>query len=90
MKSEPITKHTPGPWDIKFQENNENWLVMHGLDAVAECPDWNGMPGNANARLIAAAPELLEAAKSYLAVIHGDNSPEAIALRAAISKAEGR
>lgn len=44
----------------------------------------------ANARLIAAAPTLLETAKAYLEVIHGDDSPEAIALRAAVAKAEGR
>ena len=44
-----------------------------------------------NARLIAAAAELrevFEAARAYLNVIQGDNSPEANALRAAIAKVE--
>jgi hypothetical protein len=50
---ERLAKATKGPWTIKYQENNENWLVINGPDAVAEVMDWSGMPGNSNAKFIA-------------------------------------
>ena len=53
---------------------------------VARC-DYNGLPlddADANARLIAAAPELLEACER---AIHGDGSLDG--MRAAIEKARG-
>ena len=68
------TQHTPGPWTI--HADTDGWpLVMSGGVAgriVANvnpqsCPDESSapefveMPCEANARLIAAAPELLEA-----------------------------
>ena len=90
-------KHTPGPWK------------RDGVDIYANAPA-NVRPhiahviygATADARLIAAAPELLEALRGlfeHCAMVHnqwGDNSNQkeadnAIkAARAAISKAEGR
>ena len=73
------TQHTPGPWTI--HADTDGWpLVMSGGVAgriVANvnpqsCPDESSapefveMPCEANARLIAAAPELLEALQSVL------------------------
>ena len=64
--------HTPGPWRIQEQIDKETGMVHlsgHGwigfAGVVVEMD--GGIPskkGRANARLIAAAPELLEACKA--------------------------
>ena len=62
-------KHTPGPWKVG-RHSDERTLVVGGpdTDGICECYDWNGphVTGKPNARLIAAAPELLEALKAAL------------------------
>jgi len=52
--------HTPGPWRVIAQRHTEDiWTdESHGSVKVAECA---GMDKSANARLMAAAPDLLEA-----------------------------
>lgn len=65
------TKHTPGPWEIGYGDNSHSLGVFTKkmLDTgTAEPPICLVSPitlandtDNANARLIAAAPELLEA-----------------------------
>jgi hypothetical protein len=97
--SEP-TKHTPGPWEVGSKLNDGNLGV---LDAgpetqcfVAFVPP-NHIRGTqhqeANARLISAAPELLQACKdaaNWLArSVRKDDQECAEDLRAAITKAEG-
>lgn len=60
--------HTPGPWKFHRWES-DCWRVMgttpdglEGCYSVADVIDGNGFPQNAaNAHLIAAAPELLDA-----------------------------
>jgi hypothetical protein len=61
-----MSKHTPGPWDIYF--NAQDDLVIRKMfpdgqesHVVAHCHS-----GFDNARLIAAAPDLLDALKSLL------------------------
>lgn len=100
-----MSKHTAGPWEW---DEPSNW---HGLEArvfvpepygcVARIPIEAWRPrsvGRANARLIAAAPELLEALKQVIpymeareaALLVGDEGchwPVEI-VRAAISKAD--
>lgn len=80
-----MSKHTPGPWSIYF--NSQDDLVIRKLFAdgqeahvVARCHS-----GSDNARLIAAAPALLEACKAALS----DDQPYIEKCRAAIAKAEG-
>lgn len=105
------TQHTPGPWTVQVQgyKNSlgrlKNWFVICGP---------SGLIGNyapsllpiaeaktaTNARLIAASPDLLTAAKSALISlemardINGDkldaNAGVLVELRAAIAKAEGK
>ena len=100
MVTDEKTTHTPGPW------KQQTLLVTDALGVtVAHCTRWEGYGvaprpdiAEANARLIAAAPNLLEAAKLALAVIdfclpyitqETDRRAHAErALRAAISKAE--
>lgn len=66
-------KHTPGPWHVRYRQKRSDFdggmpeIVgdENGLPVIADIR-WNGENeeyGQANARLIAAAPELLEACK---------------------------
>jgi hypothetical protein len=82
------TKHTPGPWLVKYAETRVRWPVIYvkddtyedGEHEIAEIndhvaqnintsikPQWVAHPdkaeGEANARLIAAAPDLLAACR---------------------------
>ncbi len=65
-----MSKHTPGPWmanEWRASENGEEvargWeIVKDGyLLPMADCDSENYEESTANARLIAAAPDLLEA-----------------------------
>ena len=60
-----MTQHTPGPWKIQRHPNGkERRLVVVGKSGMVADIDWNGERENdANARLIATAPELLAAVK---------------------------
>lgn len=90
------TEHTKGPWEIETKGSRH---FIDGADQLTVAyVDRAGVRDRqeieANARLIAAAPELLAALKAiadYVAVMHGhrggDISQYAIA---AINKAEGR
>ena len=104
------TKHTPGKWHT--EEPFNVWSETGALIARVNCPmdpkkdddefDPPWEMGCANARLIAAAPELLEKAKEMHSVAslhcleclgnsHAPRFMEAINdLEAAISKAEGK
>lgn len=62
-----MTKHTPGPWQyaakLSGSENHKGYYIGSEGWALGfvQPGDENGELGEANARLIAAAPELLEA-----------------------------
>ncbi|MBB4066792.1 hypothetical protein [Gellertiella hungarica] len=91
-------KHTPGPWAFGKERS---WLFRGNLKS-----DWNYSsttillihddafrPTEADAILIEAAPDLLEAlkdAEELLRVYLLDANPVCVAARAAIAKAEGR
>lgn len=92
-----MTKHTPGPWRIHGRV-----IRVPGRGVIAEIPgpetvgvfDWLD-----NARLIAAAPDLLEAVKQMIGVYddygagfyNQDEFVEGVdKARAAIAKAEGK
>ena len=85
-------KHTPGPWRV---ETERAYIQITPTDNVAICELWRrGNPEleMANARLIAAAPDLLEALEMLAAVDFGaDGSVErgALLARIAIAKATG-
>lgn len=87
------TKHTPGPWVTTPEPNRKEWGVDAGPWGIATCADAPGEgSAEANARLIAAAPELLEAAHDAIECIeildnlmdnikaHGNYSQEATLL----------
>ena len=96
------TKHTPGPWatdeadhdepyqDIKIKAGKHRTVCTVWIDD-APVRDFNAEQ-DANARLIAAAPELLEALKELMVAADRVSAEPVTWLgkaRAAIAKAEG-
>lgn len=104
-----MSKHTPGPWVVDFSRDSNG--VVDCDDAVAICTSddhnldvcavWNDIPEGsyeANANLIAAAPELLAALHEALPFVNDDDGAykngyaKKVEQRilAAINKAEGK
>ena len=98
------TKHTPGPWETKPEECDKPYIRIRGTRlgsrykvANAITPVYDGVGAReaeetrANARLIAAAPELLEALQAIINDgLHCDVVPHLhTKARAAIAKATG-
>ena len=85
--SEKQVTHTPGPWYAYQSEKYAYKMISSKCgESIA-----NHVP-NADARLIAAAPELLEQCKfleKLLAMIHHESSPMLADLRAILAKVEG-
>lgn len=87
------TQHTPGPWEA-WLPGRKFVIPTRNFNAVCELVDFARDPEtvDANARLIAAAPELLAACEAVLSSpTYGDTpSEEAVEMvRAAIAKARG-
>lgn len=87
-------KHTPGPWEMAFLGYDShpyyvralpNYMggpAIHGsAGAIAKLPASKFHDQEANARLIAAAPEMLEALRWY-ASVDGDTRAAAIVAKA--------
>ncbi len=94
-------QHTSGPWAVStidgrtigpyYDERQFGGGEITRQKAVAVVKDRIGET-ECNARLIAAAPTLLEACEqAYRSarVVHGENSPLCLILQAAIRKAKG-
>lgn len=89
-------KHTPGPWELRTLEDDSPTIVV--CDAKEEeicCVHYGYLryENESNARLIATAPDLLEAAKLAMVQVflaNGSENTAYKALEAAINKAEGR
>lgn len=95
------TAHTPGPWTAEPDTNGQNrrrYILSPRADIIGTVTTINGFEKEcaANARLIAAAPDLLAALDDLLlwADIPDDGSRVAVILRnngrAAIAKATGK
>jgi hypothetical protein len=88
----PQSKHTPGPWAYRKAFDTSQTFYIEGPDGSWLCKSTISAT-EANARLIAAAPELLEALKDAMATFanvqfpHGEYRFMGMA-RAAIAKAE--
>jgi hypothetical protein len=103
-----MSKHTPGPWKAEWgtfrlagQPDRLNQCVIgtpknsNGGQIVTTTirgPLHDIEEAKANAHLIAAAPDLLQAAKNMVQQLRAEFGPhfEATALERAIEKAEGR
>lgn len=80
-------QHTPGPWRLAFNNAADGWTVEAGHnDYIGHTAAFTPRPGSnertlsrdeaeANARLIAAAPTLLEALKKCKAAVENGNLP---------------
>lgn len=93
IKSE--VKHTPGPWHFSSARTSCDFHVHQKSGVmIAVCGRSTAVENEANARLIAAAPELLAALKGFLDHVGGaaDRDLQSLLYQAedAISKAEGR
>lgn len=102
-----MSKHTPGPWFItgSMTKYVEARIPGRMIQEVAACgptaaDDGYGEQQMANARLIAAAPDLLEALSGMLEIYGGKNDTDGLPkhevelnliahARAAIAKARG-
>ena len=90
-------KHTPGPWNAFNASWSETFINAPGFDHGICCLDINHATEEsqeaaealmaANARLIAAAPDLLDACRKALYAIKGREHDQFI--RDAIAKATG-
>lgn len=101
-------KHTPGPWEIEnHQGKRGSWIGHVTAEGALRCAALvlgeTDEVANANARLIAAAPQLLEALIKARAALHqhyvdrGGEPEDAVALQlartrcdTAIAEATGR
>lgn len=102
-------QHTPGPWttegidglSVHHSTGDKTYRFIALTDSehdTGRTDTENRLEDEANARLIAAAPELLEAAKAALFafgrgganVLNGPNRKEWEMLQAAIARAEGK
>lgn len=83
--------HTPGPWKT---QGFENLIVNSPLDNTIVCSPGSDtgtlIEMKSNARLIAAAPDMLDALKTALHYLSDDiPAPALYEIEAAIKKAEG-
>ena len=86
-----MNKHTPGPWFVDASRQ-EGLAIRHDSKMICQIPGYGVGTRIDDARLIAAAPELLEALKLADAMLSGSNmNAKAVEkkVRAAIAKATG-
>lgn len=88
-------KHTPGPWEARWRSGRCTTVVGRQRAPICDTGTTidNMQRDEANAHLIAAAPDLLDACRAALLQLNGDR-PELIGvtkvmLEDAIAKAEG-
>lgn len=90
-----VMSHTPGPWEADDNEGFSIWRVYGGSKSIAEVIG-DSAEADANARLIAAAPEMFEALCGAWMALSGapdwmhredEYADEIRAVRAAIAKA---
>ena len=85
-------KHTPKPWHIEKGQFSSAWFIHHSGSEVCMVPSYT-MSQEANAHLIAAAPELLQACEEAVKDLeatsngHGDEKLTVAKLKTAIKKA---
>jgi hypothetical protein len=78
-----VAEHSKGPWTSDPEDEHSDGLAIYsGNDWIASAywdvdrDQASVAVAHANARLIAAAPELLAACKAIVAWLDGDNEPD--------------
>ena len=87
-----MSKHTKGPWKAVRTVAPKGWVIGRedGLYDIAIVRDGSALEDNqANARLIAAAPDLLEALEDVRHNVDSDEPEMWHRVNAAIAKARG-
>lgn len=97
-----MNAHTPGPWKATYNKKFDWWTIHHTgqcnfgeTSTVCHVKDFQPDHKEADAHLIAAAPDLIDALKAVFAPggwTHADDCQcdVCVKVRAAIAKAEGR
>lgn len=83
-----MAEHTPGPWTVGERPGDRPFCVVNFDARTAVCQAWT----RANARLLAAAPDLLAACEGVMRRVNAGLSPTAAefaAVEFAIAKATG-
>ena len=82
--------HTPGPWEIEYDDLTEEWIVLWETGSA----DVGGANAASNANLIAAAPEMYEAlGRAYASMKYSgwpDDSQVLGCIEKALAKAKGQ
>jgi len=88
-----MSKFTPGPWAYVRNPENTRWIIDSEPAHAIACTAGFEPDNEANARLIAAAPELYEECKAMLEIIDdqlGGDFPETVReVRALLARIEG-
>jgi hypothetical protein len=71
--SEQVNQWAPGPWSVRGNFIVAHHSTLHGEQAIASMANWFPASHSANARLIAAAPELVEALDQYMRIGFGNS-----------------
>ena len=82
-----MSQHTPGPWGVDGRD------ITTEIDTIATVHNSGTPIGDANARLIAAAPEMVAFIKNIVACSYHDTSHDSALLvdaRALLAKVEGQ
>lgn len=84
-------EHTPGPWKVRRDENVFDVITQNGNGITAcSCADRIDVKEDeANARLIAAAPDMLSALKEAQEIIQRTTGNVSWVVEKAIAKATG-
>ena len=83
-----MNNHTPGPWKVGTKYATDIYADRAGHAIARTCNPQAEGESEANARLMAAAPELLLACQNLMAgVDDSDMNPNFVYARAAIEKA---
>ena len=81
-------RYTPGPWSIC--KNHPDWICSPcGRHPIATVPPSQGAVAAANARLIATAPELVDALVSMLEQFGEHGGPAVRQARTVLANADG-
>jgi hypothetical protein len=83
------TNHTPSPWNYRAQ--NDNQFIVESPERSICWLDRHYDPTEANARLIASAPDLLQVVEDYVLLcdLHDYVGAVPDAARATLRKAKG-
>lgn len=83
-----MSEHTPGPWSVEPYDKYQKDIIIIEPRCSVDNDDVDHEEAEANARLIAAAPDLLEALQAVVAIADR-KTVEFDRARTAIAKATG-